>query len=172
MTEPRDLPTDVSFVFARDDYVVLSRVLARRPLGRVLLGLSIYVAFAGYAVFAYGADLSATPSWVIFVLVIGPPLTVFHTTFVGGIARLLYRRNAAAGQPMTLSFHDDVLEIALPLTRSRIAWSGFRGLVETPHHLILVISHREGIAIPRRTLPTAAAYDALRTFLSARIAAA
>lgn len=160
----------ISFRFEPEDYVVLSEILARRPVRRVLVALAIYVALGAFVVLAYGADLTAIPWWVLAVLVIGPLLAVFNVAASGLIARLTYRRNPAAGETMTLTFDDQAIGVDRPTLSSRIAWSNIKQIIETRDHAILAISRREGIPVPRRAFASDTDYAALVRFAQARIA--
>lgn len=158
-------PMNLQFEFQRDDYVALATVLATRTSSRQALNLGFYAVLAAMLYVTYGGDISAVPVWLLVLLALALTLTLFHLPIVSLIAHLSYPRSLTARQRMTLHIDNEALTLIMPLKKNRMPWPVFKRVVATPDHLVLVASRREGVVVPRRALPDAAAFQALETRL-------
>lgn len=186
--EPIDVGTPMSrlppvhFQLTRRDYVDMSIALARRPLWaralRALLGLAVVFLFgvAGDAagrnadyLQAFGdvwGDLvgGRTPIPIYAILVAIAALGLFVHRAAGVAALVLYRRVPVADVAHEIRFAEAGLEIVTPLLASTILWPAVTRVIETPRLLLIAISARQAVVVPRRAFDSAETFQAMRAF--------
>jgi hypothetical protein len=172
----------LSFRFRRADWVALSSTVARRPL---LFRLAVVVAMLSATVMVMSVVSSSDPTagtllndalrggaewypFYIFVALVALG-TLFRHVLVGFNAAMGFGRMPLADKEMAVDLGETEIHVTAPEFDWRFPWAAVSRVVETPTHLVLATSGREGLPIPRATFADAAGYDRVRAFILARL---
>ncbi|MDK9695898.1 MAG: YcxB family protein [Siculibacillus sp.] len=172
-----------SFRFRRADWVALSSAVARRPL---LFRLAVVVAMLSATTMVMSVVSSSDPAagtllvdamrggseWYPFYIFFGLVVvgTLFRHVLVGFNAAMGFARMPLADKDMTVELGDTEVHVSAPDFGWRFPWAAVSRVSETPTHLILATSGREGLPIPRSTFADAEAFEKVRAFVLAHLA--
>jgi hypothetical protein len=183
MTET-DLPASFAghFTFTRDDYLAMVRALDRPQRGvrtiLVAVWLSIFVLIMGLLSESWPQFVQAVKDLVTFHDV---PFAVYVPLLAGLVlialmpnltllrARRLYRGLSIAGQDIDIVIDEAGLTTSVPGRRSQLEWSVIRRVAGTPEHLFLVLSRREGVAVPRRAFSNTMEFEAVKALAQRKV---
>jgi hypothetical protein len=160
----------VTYRFERRDFVAMTRALTRKPwtwglaavalwlvlvLVLVLLLLSGRFEFLEHGIRVVVIDY--LPLWVI-----GAAALLFGARLS---AAMVFRNIAYANQEIELLVRPSGIESRTKDIQAEIAWTAVKKIIETSTHLILAISKREALIIPRRAFASDDDYQAARGFI-------
>ena len=171
-----------SFRFQRADWVALSSAVARRPL---LFRLAVVVAMLSATVLVMSVVSSSDPTagtlladamrggsewypFFLFVAMVGLG-TVFRHVLIGFNAAMGFGRMPLADKEMKVELGDAEVHVASGDFDWRFPWAAVSRVVETPTHLVLATSGREGLPIPRSAFAEGTAYERVRAFVLAHL---
>mgnify|MGYP001767775385 CR=1 FL=1 len=172
----------LSFRFERADWVALSTAVARRPLA---FRLAVVVAMLSATVMVMSLVSSSDPNagtlladamrggsewypFFLFVVMVGLG-TVFRHVLVGFNARMGFGRMPLADKEMAVELGDTDIHVTAPEFDWRFPWAAVSRVIETPSHLVLATSGREGLPIPRTAFADAERYERARAFVLAHL---
>lgn len=172
----------ISFRFQRADWVALSSAVARRPLA---FRLAVVVAMLSATVMVMSLVSSSDPTagtlladamrggseWYPFFLFVALIAlgTIFRHVLVGFNAAMGFGRMPLADKQMSVDLGDTEIHVTAPEFDWRFPWEAVSRVVETPSHLVLATSGREGLPIPRTAFADAKGYERVRAFVLARL---
>jgi hypothetical protein len=172
----------VTFRFQRADWVALSSTVARRPL---LFRLAVVVAMLSATTLVMSMvqssdpaagtlltdALRAGPEWYPFFLFVAMVAlgTVFRHVLVGFNAAMGFGRMPLADKQMAVELGNAEIHVTAPDFDWRFPWEAVSRVIETPTHLVLATSGREGLPIPRTAFADAKGYERVRAFVLAHL---
>lgn len=173
----------ISFRFQRADWVALSSAVSRRPL---LFRLAVVVAMLSATTMVMSVVSSSDPAagtlladamrggseWYPFYLFVVMVVlgTLFRHVLVGFNAAMGFGRMPLADKEMAVELGDTEVHVTAAEFDWRFPWAAVSRVIETPTHLVLATSGREGLPIPRAAFAAPEAYDRLRAFVLAHLA--
>ena len=171
-----------AFRFQRADWVALSTAVARRPLA---FRLAVVVAMLSATVMVMSVVSSSDPTagtlladalrggseWYPFYLFFAMIMlgTLFRHVLVGFNARMGFGRMPLADKEMAVELGDTDIHVTAPDFDWRFPWAAVSRVIETPTHLVLATSGREGLPIPRTAFADAKGHERVRAFILAHL---
>jgi hypothetical protein len=170
----------IAYRFGPDDYIALLRASRSiGPFGRLgrwgraaLFGLVI----GGLViVFSYDALLAApglvlVAATIVFA-VVTPVAPIGEYLAERLMARWLFPRYSFANKDVTLELGEQDIRSRIEGSEGRISWRSIIRVIETKDGLFLALSRAELIQLPRRALPSAAAFAELAGEVRSKVAA-
>jgi hypothetical protein len=170
----------IAYRFGPNDYIALLRASRSiGPLGR--LGrwgrAAVFGVLIGGMVIVFSYDtLLAAPGLVlvaatmVFALVTAvAPLGEYLAERL--MARWLFPRYSFANKELTLELGEQDIRSRMEGSEGRISWRSIIRVIETKDGLFLALSRAELIQLPRRALPSAAAFAELAGEVRSKVAA-
>lgn len=166
--------TPLSIALAEADYLAAMRLSARMDRRRLLIALGLSAALAGLAALMVRpptTPLMGAIGWMLLVAIPGAwigRLATLRLLMPGRLARQL-RRIPELTRPMEVAWTDEVFAVKSEGQVMRLPWSGFPRWREGDDMFLLYSTRRIFHVIPKRAFADAAAIDAFRELLRARI---
>jgi hypothetical protein len=167
----------IAYRFGPDDYIALLRASRSiGPLGRwgraalfgVLIG-GLVIVFSHDTLLAAPA-LVLVAATVVFALVTAvAPIGEYLAERL--MARWLFPRYSYANKDVTLELGEQDIRSRIEGSEGRISWRSIQRVIETKDGLFLALSRAELIQVPRRALPSAAAFADLAGQVRTKVAA-
>ncbi len=170
----------IAYRFGPDDYIAMLRASRSiGPLGRLgrwgraaLFGVLIggMVIVFSYDTLLAAPGLVVAAATVVFALVTAvAPLGEFLAERL--MARWLFPRYSFANKDVTLELGEQDIRSKVGGNEGRISWRSILRVIETKDGLFLALSRAELIQVPRRALPSAAAFADLAGQVRGKVAA-
>jgi hypothetical protein len=167
----------IAYRFGPDDYIALLRASRSiGPLGRWGRAALFGVLIGGLViVFSYDTLLAApalvlVAATVVFALVTAvAPIGEYLAERL--MARWLFPRYSYANKDVTLELGEQDIRLRIEGSEGRISWRSIQRVIETKDGLFLALSRAELIQVPRRALPSAAAFADLAGQVRTKVAA-
>ena len=170
----------IAYRFGPDDYIALLRAgRSIGPLGR--LGrwgrAGLFGVLIGGLVIVFSYDtLLAAPRLVlvaatIVFAVVTPVAPIGEYLAERLMARWLFPRYSFANKDVMLELGEQDIHSRIEGSEGRISWRSITRVIETRDGLFLALSRAELIQVPRRALPSAAAFADLAGRVRAKVAA-
>jgi YcxB-like protein len=165
----------IVYRFGRDDYIALLRASrSSGPLGRpgraALFGLLVAV-----LAMAANYDSLLRDPWpwlamggiVLVIMVLVAPVGEYLGERL--MASWMFPRYSVADKDVTLRFGEQDLRSRVGGNEGRVSWRSIVRVLETEDGLFLALSGAELIAVPKRALPSAAAFADLARQVRAKV---
>jgi YcxB-like protein len=170
----------IAYRFGPDDYIAMLRASRSiGPLGRfgrwgraalfgVLIGGLVIVFSYDTLLAAPGLVLPAAAIVAALVTAVAPIGEFLAERLM---ARWLFPRYSVANKDVTLELGEQDIRSRSEGSEGRISWRSIIRVIETKDGLFLALSRAELIQVPRRALPSAAAFADLAGQVRAKVAA-
>ncbi|MDQ8033932.1 MAG: YcxB family protein [Bordetella sp.] len=174
-------PHEITYTLTSRDYAAAMRALLHTPWWQRLIPLGACVialwAFTAMRAGIYNPVVIAElvyrhgPAWLP-AAALGLLLLGLSGPWIGGAMTAMYfRQLAAANATLHITLADDAVTSRASIGSSVIPWHTIRRVLCTRESLILALSKREAVILPRRGFVSDAAFAAAHDYALARLAA-
>lgn len=151
---------EIRYVFEKPDFVALTRALVRPSLLTTVFRLFFAVIIAANPLIVMvlrGAE-NVSPEYLEIYARYLPlwflPLffALFGTQVAGLAAAYVFKRNASANKEIVVELQENFILARSEDIRSEVSWKSVVKVIETDRHLLLALSKREALTLPKRAV--------------------